>query len=260
MLSLGVSVHRPLRGLPRGSLGPLLQIAIVTLLGSVAGCADLTRAILDRPVEADEIAFGASSSGTSAPTVATVATAATRRLVVFNEASAATVSTSSTGINAQTTSNNAQSGMRVLVCAEPPPDAGLNALSQSTLELAGAIRKSNLNSKAVLEQSYQSIIVALSTRTDVVEIYRTAAWGLCQLHMNGAPDSVINAFTAITKEALKKAENVVAPGSNQQSGSFSRSNGREEAEGADKDDDAAASDESKSDVSEQEQGRSADVS
>lgn len=94
-------------------------------------------------------------------------------------------------------------------CAEPPPDTASSIRHSFNLEgkgtsSGGGNDASNVELLAKIQDTYESTVVALASRTERLDIYRTGTYWLCQMHLNSAASSeqVFNAFELLTRAAL----------------------------------------------------------
>jgi hypothetical protein len=104
---------------------------------------------------------------------------------------------------------------RLYFCAEPPPDV---AMSSKASFAAGVTLAGKGDAKAVDE--YSRIAMQLANRTTLLDVYRTAVFSLCQMHMNGAITHVgaERMFEEFTKMAIAKAPSSETPNTGKPSG------------------------------------------
>lgn len=158
----------------------VLLLILSSLLTS--GCAALTQAINADPTKIQNIR----SNEKRGDVMGTVSLAAERRTVLV--------------------SLNKENKGRF--CAEPPPEVANQITAKSIGDLKVDVAGQG-NAAANLQDTFDSTVIALSERTVLLDIYRTATYSLCQYHLNGAfsDGELAKQFSEITHKALDSLAN-----------------------------------------------------
>lgn len=154
-------------------------VVIVALLST--GCTSMYKAFSDDPVRATII-----TGENKRAAIATVSLDASRRNVVV-----------------------VLTGNRIgQFCAEPPPDtaSAIESILEAEAKAKGEImeKKSELDGK--LKDTYKSAVVVIAKRTELLDIYRTGTYSLCQYYLNDAigKEELGTLFENLTDKVLSR--------------------------------------------------------
>lgn len=160
-----------------------MRIAILAAATLCAGCASTFKVMTDDPVRATNIR---ESSG-DRDALATISLDASRRNVIV-------------GLT------DSQFGK---FCAEPPPDtaSAIQSILEAQANAKAAVAEESVEAAGSLKDSYRSDVVVLAKRTELLDIYRTATYSLCQFYVNGALNGaqVKEIFSAMTNAVIDQA-------------------------------------------------------
>lgn len=164
-----------------------LQVALIASSALVSGCASTT-GMLNREIQENEIAVGMKSRPVAASVLG--------------------MSENRRGILIRDNERLSNGTPRLFFCAEPPPDVAMSTRAglAASLQVSG---KGDGN----LSDSYTRIAMLLANRTSLLDIYRTAVFSLCQLHMNGSIDhkQAESMFREITLKVIDKVPATETP-------------------------------------------------
>jgi hypothetical protein len=162
--------------------------ALYTLPLLMCGCASTT-GMLNREIQENPLMVGDAKSGSI-------------------QASVLGMSENRRGILIRDNRRPPDTPPSIYFCAEPPPDVAMS----SRAGFAAGIAVAEKGNAKVVDQ-YSRIAMQLANRTSLLDIYRTAVFTLCQLHMNGAirHESAEGLFREITLEVIKKAPATETP-------------------------------------------------
>jgi hypothetical protein len=175
-----------------------LSFVLITVYAALNGCSGTT-AFLNREIQENEIEVGAESNG-AVIKASVMGMSENRRGILIRQ--------NKQGIDPAALAQGQTVKPEILFCAEPPPDVAVSSKAGFAAGLAVANK-----GKADVTDSYARQAMQLANRTSLLDIYRTAVFSLCQLHMNGAISDVDTAkmFSDITLKALEKAPTNESP-------------------------------------------------
>ena len=86
-------------------------------------------------------------------------------------------------------------------CAEPPPDVALSVTDRLEALLKGKIEDEGKATAKLLDE-YQTAVTKLADRTELLDVYRSGVYAICQYHLNGAIDGqqLVDMFGAFTQD------------------------------------------------------------
>lgn len=136
------------------------EIILAVLCIAMSGCASMMRTFNDDPVRATNIGVKDRAA------VSTISLDSSRRNVVV-------------GLDG---------GNFGKFCAEPPPDTAstIESLLKLTGKVDGGAGSQIAKADIGIDDTYKNTAVVLVARTELLDIYRTGTFSLCQLHLNGA--------------------------------------------------------------------------
>lgn len=179
-----------------------LSFVLITVCAALNGCSGTT-AFLNREIQENEIEVGAESNG-AVIKASVMGMSENRRGILIRQ--------NKQGIDPAALAQGQAVKPEILFCAEPPPDVAVSSKAGFAAGLAVANK-----GKADVNDSYARQAMQLANRTSLLDIYRTAVFSLCQLHMNGAitDKDASTMFQRITLAALAKAPTTENPNTGQ---------------------------------------------
>ena len=156
-------------------------VIILALLSS--GCTSMFKVIIDDPVRATNI----SKDKDGRDAVATISLDASRRNVIVRLT---------------------ESGNSGKFCAEPPPDtaSAIESILEATAKASAESGDKKAEVNATGKDAYKSNVVVIAKRTELLDIYRTGTYSLCQYNINGAISDaeLVNLFKMLTEKVLSR--------------------------------------------------------
>lgn len=176
-----------------------LSFVLITVCTVLNGCSGTT-AFLNREIQENEIEVGAQDSKGAVIKASVMGMSENRRGILIRQ--------NKQGIDPAALAQGQAVKPEILFCAEPPPDVAVSSKAGFAAGLAVANK-----GQADVTDNYARQAMQLANRTSLLDIYRTAVFSLCQLHMNGAISDVDTAkmFSDITLKALEKAPTDESP-------------------------------------------------
>jgi hypothetical protein len=165
-------------------------IIVVILTVLTSGCTSMFKVMTDDPVRATNI----STDKDRRDAVATISLDASRRNVIVMLA-------------------GEHPGR---FCAEPPPDTAnaIESILEATAQAQGQSGEKKAQGGITAKDAYKSNVVVVAKRTELLDIYRTGTYALCQYFLNGAVDDAElgELFQQLTDKVLLR---VPAPTANE---------------------------------------------
>jgi hypothetical protein len=156
---------------------PLLLICFL-----FSGCTSLFKVITDDPVRASII----SKNKDKTDAISTISLDSSRRNVIV-----------------RLTDNKLGQ-----FCAEPPPDTAtaIESIFEASAKATAQTLEKAVGVDGTIKDSYKAPVVLLSKRTELLDIYRTGTYSICQLNINGAitPSETFILFQELTKLVLSR--------------------------------------------------------
>ncbi len=139
------------------------NVALALLcVSSLSGCTSSLQTYLERSTRTEPVVRGPTHHNGDAP-VAGISLNSNRRLVVSN-----------------------RSDSSRFTCSEPPPDTGVNQATQTALSASANSTADDKKPNASFSDSAILTSIILSSRTEMVEMWRTTSYNYCLLLMNNA--------------------------------------------------------------------------
>lgn len=177
-----------------------LSSVLIIVCATLNGCGGITSTYLNREIQENEVEVGKKISSTATVTASVMGMSENRRGILIRQ--------NNQKIDPAILAQGQTVKPEILFCAEPPPDVAVSSQAGFQAGLAIA-NKGDANAS----DNYDRQAMQLANRTSLLDIYRTAVFSLCQLHMNGAitGSEAATMFNDITLMALYKAPTQEAP-------------------------------------------------
>jgi hypothetical protein len=93
-------------------------------------------------------------------------------------------------------------------CAEAPPDtaSAIESLIDANVRARAEAGERKAEGEAGLKDVYKSNVVVVAKRTELLDIYRTGTYALCQYYINGAIDgnALRQSFDSLTRSVVER--------------------------------------------------------